>query len=806
MSSQAGLRRGAAPDGSGSLRSQAARSTSRRVGDRLKIAWATSDLRAYLSAIALTVAAVFVMARLWLADLMVPFYYLENDAAAVFSHFKTVMETGWYEAQPALGAPAGQAYHDFPTADNLHMMAARILGWFTNDVAVAANLYYLIGFPLAAVTALWFLRQCGLSRPMAVVMAVLFAVAPYHFLRHQGHLFLGSYYPIPLGSAVVLRVIRGQQLWSLRSGSTRWRKIWAVLSGRGAITVYCLATVATASTYYLVFTLVLLAAAGFVALARTGSLSRFRGAVVAGLVGLVVAGLNMAPDNLYQWLNGPNLAGFSRDGVASEIYALKFSSLVLPAPGHPLSFFADFRARYDSNYPLPSENPALGLVAAAGFLILLVMMVEFIANRTRASVPTPEQQIRRDTLRHLSTLTWVAFFAATVGGFSTVISFFTPNIRGWNRMSIVIALLALAAVGLVIDAGIKRWVSRSAGASASRSPGRATVLIAAVVLVIGVADQDIAKAIPQYAQVAVSWHSDDDFVQQIQTQLPAGSMVFQLPYVEFPETDSVNQVSDTDQLRLYLHSTTLRWSAGSIRGRPAADWPSFVTDAPVAQMLTDLATIGFAGLTVDRKRAGENTPALERQLAAMAGPMAAVSTDGRYSFFNLLAYRTQLRSETPTAELTARASMLTSPIVAYPSPKLRQVDPVLVPAQNVASAVTGTVIAAPRYTDQGGGVFQVVNDRSEPATVQLQLELSSSTGAADATLTVAGVDQVVRLPADPANKPTADPREFFPAAPVLVNLTVTIAPGTSDFTIAPGPATADPGAARYTVWKVEFVG
>lgn len=806
MSSQAGLRRGAAPNGSGPARSAAARSVPRSFAGRLNNAWATSDLRAYLSAIALTVAAVFVMARLWLADLTVPFYYLENDAAAVFSHFKTVMETGWYEAQPALGAPAGQAYHDFPTADNLHMMAARILGWFTNDVAVVANLYYLIGFPLAAVTALWFLRQCGLSRPMAVVMAVLFAVAPYHFLRHQGHLFLGSYYPIPLGLAVVLRVIRGRALWGVKSGDTRWRKTWGVLSGRGAITVYCLAIVATASTYYLVFTLVLLAAAGFVALARTGSLSRFRGAVVAGLVGLVVAGLNMAPDNLYQWLNGPNLAGFSRDGVASEIYALKFSSLVLPAPGHPLSLFADFRARYDSNYPLPSENPALGLVATAGFLILLVMMVEFIGNRTRTTVPTPEQQIRRDTLRQLSALTWVAFFAATVGGFSTVISFFTPNIRGWNRMSIVIALLALAAVGLVIDAGIKRWASRRAEANDSRSPSRAIVLIATVVLVIGVADQDIAKAIPQYTQVAASWHSDDDFVQAIQTQLPVGSMVFQLPYVEFPETDSVNQVSDTDQLRLYLHSTTLQWSAGSIRGRPAADWPSFVTDAPVPQMLTDLATIGFAGLTVDRKRAGDNTSALELQLAEIAGPTAAVSADGRYSFFNLLALRTQLRSKTPAAELTSRASTLTSPIVAYPTSTLRQVDPALVPTPDIASAVNGTVVPGPRYSDQGGGRFQVVNDRSAPANVQLQLELSSSTGAADATLTLGGVDHIVQLPANPANKPTEDPRNFFPAAPVLVNLTVTIAPGISDFTIAPGPATADPAAARYTVWKVDFTG
>ncbi len=84
--------------------------------------------------------------QLWNARLDVPFLY-RGDALPTGAHFKTVIETGWYEYQPALGAPLGQTYHDFPAADNLHMIAARIIGFFVPDWPVAMNLYFLHRVP-----------------------------------------------------------------------------------------------------------------------------------------------------------------------------------------------------------------------------------------------------------------------------------------------------------------------------------------------------------------------------------------------------------------------------------------------------------------------------------------------------------------------------------------------------------------------------------------------------------------------------------------------------------------------------------
>ena len=156
-----------------------------------------SDLGLYLASLLFTCFAAAQAIDLWSADLTAPFAYL-NDATAILAHFKTVLETGWYEYQPMLGAPVGQNYHDFPQADNFHMIAARFIGLFSSNVAVVVNVYYLLTFPLAALAAVWFFRKVGIGKTMTLVLSVLFAIAPFHWEKNENHLFLAAYYPVPL--------------------------------------------------------------------------------------------------------------------------------------------------------------------------------------------------------------------------------------------------------------------------------------------------------------------------------------------------------------------------------------------------------------------------------------------------------------------------------------------------------------------------------------------------------------------------------------------------------------------------------
>jgi hypothetical protein len=674
----------------------------------------------YVCTAVVSAVTTFFSLQLWRADLRVPFWYW-GDAVAVAAHFKTVIQTGWYEYQPLLGAPAGQVYHDFPTADNLNFAAAHVLGWFTADFAVAMNVYYIAGFVLAAVGMVWFLRECGVSRTFTVVLAVLFAIAPYHFMRAEGHLWLASYFTLPLALVVVLRSVRGEALWGVRPH--RWRVV-AVLTGRGASTVLCLALLATASTYYAVFVAILLAAGGVIAWWRDRDVRRLVGVVAAGVVLVATVLANMAPDLLYSVQHGSSADGLVRDRTQVEIYALKLSQLLLPVPGHRVGFLAHVRAVYDATYPLISERPALGAVAAFGLVCALVIAVLNLGARggVQARAIAPAEAARTRTLVHLSALVVVAFLCSTTGGLATLLSFVTASLRGWNRMSIVIAALCLAITGIVLDAWLARVVR---GFSVGRTQARVVAgAVAVVVLAGGAFDQVTASAVPDYAGSKVSFQQDATWFGTVESLVAPGSMVFQLPYAGFPETPPVNGVFDTDQLKPYLHTTTLRWSGAAIKGRATSDWPDVVAGLPTAEMVTQLAAVGFAAVMVDRQALGTDAARLDAELATAAGPAVAVSADGRYSLYSLQEEVDAVRADNPPGAVAEVRDATVRPVVAYPGADL---------------AVTTDEQGARVWTTTGAtGSMTFDNETGGPVRVRIRATFGSGDPGVTVTLRVAG--------------------------------------------------------------------
>ncbi len=702
----------------------------------------------YLASAVASLAATVYALRLWEADLRVPFGY-SGDAVAVGAHVKTVLETGWYESQPLLGFPAGQTYHDFPTADNLNFVFARLLGLFTSDWATAMNLYYVLGFPLAALAATWFLREVRVTRAAAVALATLFAIAPYHFLRGVSHLWLASYFTVPLALVVVLRAIRGEPLWGMGAGPRALR----AFTGRGASTVLCLALVATASSYYAVFSLVLLAVAGIAAWLRTQHHRRLLGVVVAGSVVVLTVLANMAPDVLYARANGDSAAGFVRGRAEVEVYALKLSQLLLPVPGHRVGPLAEIRAKYDATYPLMSEQPVLGVVAAAGLVAAFVLIGYGLAVRTgrvpAGSVPD-EQAARTQTLSGLSLLILVAFLSSTVGGLATFVSFVTASLRGWNRMSIVIALLCLAVVGLIIDA----WVARSA-VRRSMPPRRRTAvawILAGTVLLVGTFDQVTPGAAPDHDGLAARYAADERWITTVEEALPAEAAVFQLPHAGFPETPPVNGVYDTDYLVPYLHSATLRWSAGGIKGRPTTDWPFAVATLPADEMADALALVGFSGVMVDRVAYGPQAAAeLEGALTAAVGSPLAASDDGRYLLYGLAGRASDLAAANPPDALTAWRDSILAPVTAYAGAEASSVNtPDGAPAVALSETASSVVLVNDRpaavrvrlTARTAGAVHTVAAEEQQAVPVQLSvggqvIDLPSVGGVLDVVLDAA---------------------------------------------------------------------
>lgn len=615
-----------------------------------------AELAVYGAAVAVTALVVAVALQLWRADISVPFNYT-GDALPVGAHYKTVIETGWYESQSLLGAPAGQAYNDFPTADNLHMLAPHLFRPFTSDWAVALNLYFLLGFLLIALAAVWFLRKAGVSRVLTVALATVFAIAPYHFIRGESHLWLGSYYAVPLAMGLLVMLFRGDRIWGRGTSANR---VLALLLSPTTRTVLILVILGSSSSYYSVFFLALLAFTGLILLVRDGSWRRFIVAISLGVGTVVVMLANMFPDMLYGWENGENPAGLARARNETELLAFKFVQLILPWGAHRIPLLRELRERYDSLYIVVGEQPALGAIAAAGFLAAFAVIVAMVVARRRFSRDAATWQL----VGALSTLVLFAFMCATIGGLSTLVSFLTASLRGWNRMSIVIAVLSLAIVGLLLDLAIRRIVAASRRTRAALI----SVPLAVVLVAIGFVDQTPGDAGDGYAATKQRFESDKAWGASIEGTLDAGDMVLVLPYIPFPENAASNGALASDQLVPYLQTENIRWSNGGIKGRPVSDWPGTLAAYPSDRLLTLAASADFSAIVVDRAASDDGGVALDEELSAALGETPIVSGSDRFAFYDIRDYRDALAEAVPADELAHIGTLVTDPTMFYPAP------------------------------------------------------------------------------------------------------------------------------------------
>ncbi|WP_111766345.1 hypothetical protein [Nakamurella deserti] len=619
--------------------------------------YARRSAAAYLAAVVGSLAATAAAMHLWDADLAVPFNW-GGDAVSSAAHVKATMQWGWYENQPDLGAPFGQSYHDYPFGDNLPLVFAKVAGWFTDSWPVVFNLYFLLGFPLAAVTGLWFVRRCGVSRPVGVAMGILFAVAPYHWIRGETHYYLSGYWLVPVGVWTALTVLRGRGLWAGAGHGPLRRRARGLLDVRNLLLLVGLVALATSAAYYAVFTAVLIGVAGLMALIRTRAFGRFVGAAVAGSVLMVAVVLNILPDLLYARAQGDNPVGFERPPGDPEVYALKIVSLLLPAPGHRIPALERLRADYDALYPLPSEQPTLGFVAAVGLLMALAVVFA-AATRGLGGTARPTTA-RRSMTTALSVLVLLMVLLSTVGGLGTILSTLSAGLRGWNRMSILIAIACLALTGLAVDAGVRVLARR-------RRPVLLPLrwAVAGLVAVIGVFDQSTSWAIPRYAETRSAWESDNAFVADVTATAGADAMLFQVPFMAYPESPQLFNALDSDVVKLSLLSESLRWSGGGVKGRPRTDWPLAVNQLPPDQLTAAAAEMGFTGVVLDSGATPDGGGALQAGLAAEVGEPTVVSPDGRWRYFPLSAVAAEVQARTTPQERDAFVQlMLTDPNVA----------------------------------------------------------------------------------------------------------------------------------------------
>jgi phosphoglycerol transferase len=203
-----------------------------------------------------------------------------------------------------------------------------------------------------------------------------------------------------------------------------------------------------------------------------------------------------------------------------------------------------------------------------------------------------------------------------VGGFGSLFALLvSPQIRTYCRLNVFIAFVALFAGVLLLD-------------RLGRVRPRLTILGAGLAFILGLLDQ--TTPVHSNPATASRYFSDGELVDRIEKEVPAGAMIFELPFGTFPES-----IDDYELVRPYLHSRSLRWSYPAMHGREGETWARNVATLAPADLLSALRRSGFAGILIDRDLYRDRGAALEAGVTALLGGAAQASRDGNLAFFKL---------------------------------------------------------------------------------------------------------------------------------------------------------------------------
>jgi phosphoglycerol transferase len=578
-----------------------------------------------------TSAIVAWLFKLWDAPLRVPFLY-RSDGISELEDLKGILDNGWYQHNPLLGFPVGFDHRDFPLgSDNLQYLIVKMMGFFTHDVVLVANVYYLLSFVAVALVAYFTVRYFAISRRAAFVVALLYTFLPYHFLRGTWHLQLAAYYTVPIACLLTILVWNDDPPFFTRVDD-RLRFAWR--DRRAIWFVIAAGVIASTSIYYAAFCVTLMVSVGVLRVVTTRGVA-WRSLAAAALLTALIGGVtlvNTAPSILYWRDHGKNTQVAERTVQESDFYALRPIQMLSPIPGYRIETLGKITNQVLAAPDNSEATQFLGAIGSLGFLGLLFVLLGWGASRRANDGRGPPLAYR------LASLSAIAVLFGVTGGLSWIVGLGgLTEIRSWNRISVFIAFYALLAVGLAFDR-VMAWLPKF------RWDRLAVSAIALLLVGIGVFDQTSAAIIPNARPFEQEWNSDATFVHRIERELGPNQAVFQLPYLPFPEAIAdlpPYGMQDYDPFRGYLHSDTLKWSYGAIRGR-AGDWERQVTKLPTADMLDAITAVGYRGLWIDRLGYPNSAKAIEAEVSAITGQQPIVSPNGRFSFFDLRPYAAEV--------------------------------------------------------------------------------------------------------------------------------------------------------------------
>lgn len=226
---------------------------------------------------------------------------------------------------------------------NLYLLIFKILLIFTDKIGLAENIFYILTYPITAVTMLVILRKFEIKEEIALAGSILYSFLPYHFLRNEMHLFFATYIFIPLVSYGIILLFNN----NFEDADTVTFRIMnkSLLKRNNLISVIGCILLGASDIYNSFFAAIIICFAGMVSTIKYKKkrnlyyMSILLLALTIPLfINVMPALMNRINSDISQFANNRNLNDVDR-------YGLRISQLLMPITGHRLPVLADLRER-----------------------------------------------------------------------------------------------------------------------------------------------------------------------------------------------------------------------------------------------------------------------------------------------------------------------------------------------------------------------------------------------------------------------------------------------------------------------------
>ena len=534
----------------------------------------------------------------------------QSDAIVEYSMSKTQSHSLFGFFDPHLGFPHGQDWTHFPVLDAANRLELSLLQIFLDPVT-AVNVLFALSFPVVAIFMYAALRNLHVGRSLAVVGGVSLSLVGYHF--DYEHPFLGNYWAVPVGI-----------LWLSVLANTR-SAIAGRCKRRTVLVVGFVAAVIVGlhNPQYLVFFSLI----GVVAVTIGRSKPHTGLRLSHRIFLLAIPGVT-----LLAWLvlgrilrTIPSVTpATDRPLVDSYVWAGKFLSLLTTPGDSILSQFPPNRGLLAAqDISLVSGVSALqSAPVAAATVVVIGLVVVFIANVWKP-VGVAGEIIE-------SARPWVAMWVVAASFFVTggmgfaFAALVSPQIRGWARLAVILAALALTASLIFASGWMERWKARPST--------RSKVLSLTLAGGLGLIFLDQFTAQYPVLQDSVTLPALESLVSSANGAVTEDCAILNVPVMGFPEALPPGQTRAYDQLLPYVAGIPGPFSYGAIRGQLGSRWTDHLAVQPT-QLAQQAASEGFCAILVDSYGLDANSPGLVQYEEALGAPMSTAMN--RWALFTL---------------------------------------------------------------------------------------------------------------------------------------------------------------------------